>query len=164
MSRREFIASCAAAASAAALSGCVSRPRRDGLFWYNASTGLQIPCGVPWLYTAGNHYWHFEGDEGSDAEQRARWIEKRLLPLCKGEDPMAYAKKVGGVRFLMIDNSTYNVDGRQLEFRRAVDEADSLLAVLAGHYHRLEMVLDSGLLHATAPLAAVGEVLKVTNG
>ena len=314
MNRREFIASCAAAASAAALPGCASRPRREGcLSRYTPSGGLRVrcdglehplrvwqvsdshlnlrdsrddeykdfyarmggewnpkltareaferilddarekrpdlllvtgdlisfptlknvefaverldACGVPWLYTAGNHDWHFEGDEGSDAEQRARWIEKRLLPLYKGEDPMAYAKTVGGVRFLMIDNSTYNVDERQLEFfraesakggpcvlamhiplwhhgwgayacgspdwctaadknwqierrqpwserqdestfefRRAVDEADSLLAVLAGHYHRLEMVSDSGLLHATAPLAAVGEVLKVTIG
>lgn len=313
MNRREFIASCAAAASAAALPGCALHPRRDGLFWYNASSGLHIPCdglerplrvwqvsdshlnlrdsrddeykdfyarmggewnpgltareaferilekakgerpdlllvtgdlisfptlknvefaverldacGVPWLYTAGNHDWHFEGDSGSDAEQRERWIEKRLLPLYKGEDPMAYAKTVGGVRFLMIDNSTYNVDERQLEFfraetakggpcvlamhipfwhrgwgvftcacpdwgadtdkywqierrqrwaerqddttfefRRATDEAEGLVAVLAGHLHKLDVVSDGGLAHATAPLAAVGEVLKVTIG
>ena len=288
MNRREFIASCAAAASAAALPGCVSRPRREGcLSRYTPSGGLRVrcdglerplrvwqvsdshlnlrdsrddeykdfyarmgvewnpkltareaferilddarekrpdlllvtgdlisfptlknvefaverldACGVPWLYTAGNHDWHFEGDEGSDAEQRALWIEKRLLPPYKGEDPMAYAKTVGGVRFLMIvamhiplwhrgwgayacgspdwctaADKNWQIERRQpwaerqdestFEFRRAVDEADSLLAVLAGHYHRLEMVLDSGLLHATAPLAAVGEVLKVTIG
>ena len=182
-------------------------------------------CGVPWLYTAGNHDWHFEGDSGSDAEQRERWIEKRLLPLYKGEDPMAYAKTIGGVKFLMIDNSTYNVDERQLEFfraetakggpcvlamhipfwhrgwgvftcacpdwgadtdkywqierrqrwaerqddttfefRRATDEAEGLVAVLAGHLHKLDVVSDGGLAHATAPLAAVGEVLKVTIG
>ena len=39
-----------------------------------------------------------------------------------------------------------------------------LPAVLAGRYHRLEMVLYSGRLHVTAPLAAVGEVLMMTNG
>ena len=313
MNRRQFIVSCAAAASAATMPGCALRPRCDRLFWYNASSGLHIPCdglerplrvwqvsdshlnlrdsrddeykdfyarmggewnpgltareaferilekakgerpdlllvtgdlisfptlknvefaverldacGVPWLYTAGNHDWHFEGDSGSDAEQRERWIEKRLLPLYKGEDPMAYAKTIGGVKFLMIDNSTYNVDERQLEFfraetakggpcvlamhipfwhrgwgvftcacpdwgadtdkywqierrqrwaerqddttfefRRATDEAEGLVAVLAGHLHKLDVVSDGGLAHATAPLAAVGDVLKVTIG
>ena len=138
---------------------------------------------------------------------------------------MAYAKTIGGVKFLMIDNSTYNVDERQLEFfraetakggpcvlamhipfwhrgwgvftcacpdwgadtdkywqierrqrwaerqddttfefRRATDEAEGLVAVLAGHLHKLDVVSDGGLAHATAPLAAVGEVLKVTIG
>ena len=218
MNRRQFIVSCAAAASAATMPGCALRPRCDRLFWYNASSGLHIPCeglerplrvwqvsdshlnlrdsrddeykdfyarmggewnpgltareaferilekakgerpdlllvtgdlisfptlknvefaverldacGVPWLYTAGNHDWHFEGDSGSDAEQRERWIEKRLLPLYKGEDPMAYAKTIGGVKFLMIDNSTYNVDERQLEFFRR-DENKPDIAVAA---------------------------------
>ena len=73
-------------------------------------------CGVPWIYVAGNHDWHFEGDEGSDLEQRARWIEKRLKPLYRGANPLCYSKVVKGVRFVMIDNSLYHVLPEQLAF------------------------------------------------
>ena len=76
-------------------------------------------CGVPWIYVAGNHDWHFEGDEGSDLEQRARWIEKRLKPLYQGANPLCYSKVVKGVRFVMIDNSLYHVLPEQLAFWKA---------------------------------------------
>ena len=73
-------------------------------------------CGLPWLYVAGNHDWHFEGDSGSDFEQRARWTERRLKPLYKGENPLMYSRMVKGVRMVMIDNSAYHVTPEQLAF------------------------------------------------
>ena len=72
--------------------------------------------GLPWLYVAGNHDWHFEGDSGSDFEQRARWVERRLKPLYQGENPLMYARMVKGVRMVMIDNSAYHVTPEQLAF------------------------------------------------
>ncbi|MBR1836911.1 MAG: metallophosphoesterase [Kiritimatiellae bacterium] len=76
--------------------------------------------GLDWMYTAGNHDWHFEGDAGSDVEQRAEWTKKRLKPFYPpGVDHLAYSKVVKGVRFVAIDNSIYHVSARQLEFRRA---------------------------------------------
>lgn len=80
--------------------------------------GAMDACGIPWIYTAGNHDWHFEGDSGSDLDQRARWTEKRLLPLYQGENPLCYSKVVKGVRFVMIDNSAYHVLPEQLAFWR----------------------------------------------
>ena len=71
---------------------------------------------IPWLYVAGNHDWHFEGDSGSDMEQRERWIGRRLKPLYKGENPLMYSRMVKGVRMVMIDNSVYHVLPEQLEF------------------------------------------------
>lgn len=77
-------------------------------------------CGVPWLYTAGNHDWHFEGDSGSGAEQRSRWIEKRLTGLYpKGVNPLCYSHVVKGVRFVMIDDSDYLMTREQVKFWNA---------------------------------------------
>ena len=73
-------------------------------------------CGLPWLYVAGNHDWHFEGDSGSDIEQRARWAESRLKPFYQGENPIMYSRVVKGVRMVMIDNSVYHVLPEQLAF------------------------------------------------
>ena len=73
-------------------------------------------CGLPWLYVAGNHDWHFEGDSGSDIEQRARWTESRLKPFYQGENPIMYSRVVKGVRMVMIDNSVYHVLPEQLAF------------------------------------------------
>lgn len=75
--------------------------------------------GVPWMYTAGNHDWHFEGDEGSDLEQRARWIGRRLGGLYPvGANPLCHARTVGGVRFVAMDNSAYHILPEQLAFWR----------------------------------------------
>ena len=76
--------------------------------------------GLDWIYTAGNHDWHFEGVPGSDAAQREEWIPKRLLPLYGADvDPLAYSKVVKGIRFVAIDNSIYHVTERQLAFWRS---------------------------------------------
>ena len=74
-------------------------------------------CGVPWIYIAGNHDWHFEGLSGSSAELRETWVERRLRPLYEaGDDPMMFSRVVKGVRIVAIDNSTYLLTRQQVEF------------------------------------------------
>lgn len=72
--------------------------------------------GIPYIYVAGNHDWHYEGMPGLLDELRATWIEKRLLPLYQGQDPLMAAYDIKGVRFLAIDNSTYEISVEQLAF------------------------------------------------
>ena len=76
-------------------------------------------CGLPWLYIAGNHDWHFEGEAGSDLEQREKWTKSRLAPLYQGESPLAYSRMVNGVRIVMVDNSLYHVLPEQVAFWKA---------------------------------------------
>jgi predicted phosphodiesterase len=75
-------------------------------------------AGIPYIYVAGNHDWHYEGMEGSLEDLRATWIEKRLLPLYQSQNPLMAAYDIKGVRFLAIDNSTYQISAEQLEFFR----------------------------------------------
>lgn len=72
--------------------------------------------GIPYIYTAGNHDWHYEGMEGPLETLRDTWIEKRLLPLYQGNHPLMAAYDVKGLRFLAIDNSTYQINKEQLAF------------------------------------------------
>lgn len=72
--------------------------------------------GVPYIYVAGNHDWHYEGMEGSLEELRDTWINKRLLPLYQGQDPLMAAYDLKGIRFVVIDNSTYQISKEQLDF------------------------------------------------
>jgi predicted MPP superfamily phosphohydrolase len=72
--------------------------------------------GIPYIYTAGNHDWHYEGMEGTMESLRDTWIEKRLLPLYQGNHPLMAAYDVKGIRFLAIDNSIYQINDDQLAF------------------------------------------------
>ena len=72
--------------------------------------------GIPYIYSAGNHDWHYEGMEGTMETLRDTWIEKRLLPLYQGNDPLQAAYDFKGIRFLAIDNSTYQINEEQLVF------------------------------------------------
>ena len=72
--------------------------------------------GIPYIFTAGNHDWHYEGMEGDLETLRDAWIEKRLLPFYQGNHPLMASYDVKGVRFLAIDNSTYQINKEQLEF------------------------------------------------
>lgn len=75
--------------------------------------------GIPFLYTAGNHDWHYEGMEGTEEELRKMWIEKRLKPFYQGVNPMCSSIQVKGINIVCIDNSTYQIDEHQLEFYKA---------------------------------------------
>ncbi len=75
--------------------------------------------GIPYIYVAGNHDWHYEGMKGSLESLRDTWIEKRLLPLYQGNHPLMAAYDIKGFRFLAIDNSTYQINEEQLAFLSA---------------------------------------------
>ena len=88
--------------------------------------------GIPYIYIAGNHDWHYEGMEGPLESLRDTWIEKRLLPLYQGNNPLMAAYDIKGVRFLAIDNSTYQINEVQLAFFKA-QVASKLPIVLLVH-------------------------------
>jgi predicted phosphodiesterase len=72
--------------------------------------------GIPYMFTAGNHDWHYEGMLGSSNYLRETWIKKRLTPLYQGENPLYAVRKINGIRILTIDNSTYEIKEEQLTF------------------------------------------------
>lgn len=86
--------------------------------------------GIPYIYTAGNHDWHYEGMEGSLESLRDEWIEKRLLPLYQGNHPLMAAYDVKGIRFLAIDNSTYQINEEQLDFLKVQVDTGMPLVLL----------------------------------
>ena len=88
--------------------------------------------GIPYIYVSGNHDWHYEGMKGSLESLRDTWIEKRLLPLYQGNHPLMAAYDIKGIRFLAIDNSTYQINEEQLAFLSA-QIASGLPLVLLVH-------------------------------
>ena len=88
--------------------------------------------GIPFIYVAGNHDWHYEGMKGSLESLRDTWIEKRLLPLYQGNNPLMAAYDIKGIRFLAIDNSTYQINEEQSAFL-SVQIASGLPLVLLVH-------------------------------
>ena len=72
--------------------------------------------GIPYIYIAGNHDWHYEGMTGELELLRDKWIKKRLMPLYQGNNPLMAAYDIKGIRFLAIDNSTYEINDKQLIF------------------------------------------------
>jgi 3',5'-cyclic AMP phosphodiesterase CpdA len=75
--------------------------------------------GIPWLYIAGNHDWHYEGLPGTPESLRKTWIEKSLLPFYQGRNPLFYSEVIKGINFVGIDNSTTKVSQEQTEFLKA---------------------------------------------
>lgn len=71
---------------------------------------------LPFVYTAGNHDWHYEGMDGSSAFLRDTWIRNRLTPLYSGRDPMMQKIEMNGVNLIIIDNSTYEISETQLAY------------------------------------------------
>ncbi len=74
---------------------------------------------IPFAYVAGNHDWHYEGMKGSAQQLRETWTEKHLKPMYQRNHPLNSAYNFNGVRFLCIDNSTYEILPEQLEFFKA---------------------------------------------
>lgn len=88
--------------------------------------------GIPWVYTSGNHDWHYEGMEGSSEELRRTWIERRLKPLYQSRDPMVSNLEINGLQVMTIDNSTYEISPQQLEALQQQIESGSPF-ILAMH-------------------------------
>ena len=86
--------------------------------------------GIPYIYTAGNHDWHYEGMSGSLEELRDKKKKKRLLPLYQGKDPLMGTTDIKGVRFIAIDNSTYEINEAQLAFFKEQVSSGLLLVLL----------------------------------
>jgi hypothetical protein len=59
---------------------------------------------------------NIKSPEGTLESLRDTWIEKRLLPLYQGNNPLMAAYEIKGIRFIAIDNSTYQINEEQLTF------------------------------------------------
>jgi len=92
-----------------------SFPSEAAIEWAQARLN---EAGLPYAYVAGNHDWHYEGMEGTSDLLRETWIQKRLRPLYQGAHPMMNVREVGGLRFVVLDNSTYEIHPEQLAFYR----------------------------------------------
>ena len=68
--------------------------------------------GVPALYTAGNHDWHFLNRDPTPSTRRA--FLDPLAPLHGGQADFAQLT-IGDLFFVAVDNSTYQIEADQLE-------------------------------------------------
>ena len=73
-------------------------------------------AGLPYLYTAGNHDWHYEGMDEPISNLRTTWINNRLLPMYQQENPMMGVRELHGVKIITLDNSNYEITAEQLDF------------------------------------------------
>ena len=72
--------------------------------------------GIPSIYVAGNHDWHYEGMKGNADELRETWIKNGLAPFYGDSNPLYSAQQMNGLNIVCIDNSTYQVNEEQLAF------------------------------------------------
>jgi len=86
--------------------------------------------GIPFAYVAGNHDWHYEGMTGPSQQLRETWSSKHLKPMYQGNKPLYGAYDLNGVRFVCIDNSTYEILPEQLAFFRAQTQNNMPLILL----------------------------------
>ena len=76
------------------------------------------PLETPYAYIAGNHDWHYEGEEGTEIELRKKWCDKTLAPLFQDRNPLCYNMMLNGLNIVMMDTSVYEILPEQLEFWR----------------------------------------------
>lgn len=106
-----------------------SYPSEAAIAWAQAKLDA---CGIPYVYIAGNHDWHYEGMPGSQTKLRRVWSGKRLKPLYQGANPLMATREVKGIRFIMIDDSTNEILPEQLEYFTKQAKFDGPV-VLAAH-------------------------------
>lgn len=89
-------------------------------------------AGVPWLYTSGNHDWHFEGMPGTEKDLRAKYEKEILAPMYPDvANPLCFTRVVKGVRFVAIDDSTNEILPEQLDYwRKEVATGEPLVLVM----------------------------------
>ena len=80
---------------------------------------IMTMSGLNWRYIAGNHDWHYEGEDGTASEQRNKWEDSVLKPLYQGENPLFYSVVLHKINFIFIDNSTHEITEQQLQFVRS---------------------------------------------
>ena len=86
--------------------------------------------GIPFAYVAGNHDWHYEGMEGSSQQLRETWTKKHLEPMYQSNNPLYAAYDFNGVRYVCIDNSTYEILPKQLDFFKEQVKSNTPLILL----------------------------------
>ena len=111
--------------------------------------------GIPWLYIAGNHDWHYEGLEGSLEMLRKTWTERSLLPLYQGRNPLFYSEVIKGINFVGIDNSTGKVSEEQINFLKAQLKQKEPIIVLS---HIPYNISEGGNNHEMAGICSFGAV------
>lgn len=77
------------------------------------TTEALAPLDCAKMYTAGNHDWWYQTTPGNAEIRQAWW--PTLEPLHRG-NPSHASCDVGGLRFITVDNSTYQIEPAQLEF------------------------------------------------
>ncbi len=77
-----------------------------------ATAGL-TSTGLEFMYTSGNHDWLFAGVENVAGLREQNWPS---LDTLTGGRPSHEVRDIGGIRFVAIDNSIYQVSEEQLEF------------------------------------------------
>ena len=106
------------------------------IFSFPAEAGIEWAldqlkqAGLPYIYTAGNHDWHYEGMQGPHAQLRSTWSENRLKPLYQGESSLMGVRVINGVRFVTIDNSNYEILPEQLAFFERQDAYNQPMVLL----------------------------------
>lgn len=86
---------------------------------------------IPFAFVAGNHDWHYEGMKGSSEHLREVWTDKHLKPMYQGNNPLFANYSVNGIRFVCIDNSTYEILPEQLKyFKEQVKSNDPLVLLM----------------------------------
>lgn len=98
------------------LGDIVSFPSQAGIEWVCERMDATR---IPYIYTAGNHDWHYEGMEGPMADLRKEWTSRRLSQFYQGRSPLMQAMTVRGLQVVVLDNSTYEITEDQLAFYRA---------------------------------------------
>jgi 3',5'-cyclic AMP phosphodiesterase CpdA len=88
-------------------------------------------AGIPWLYIAGNHDWHYEGLEGTPDQLRATWTKRSLMPLYQGRNPLFYSAIIRGINFVGLDNSTGQLSPEQVEFLKKQMRRNKPIIVLS---------------------------------
>ena len=86
--------------------------------------------GIPFAYVAGNHDWHYEGMQGSSQQLRETWANKRLNKLYQGNNALFAKYDLNGIRFVCIDNSTYEILPQQLDFFKSQVKSDIPIILL----------------------------------
>ena len=76
------------------------------------------PLATPFAYIAGNHDWHYEGEEGTEIELRKKWCGKTLAPLYQDHNPLCYNMMLSGLNIVMMDTSVNEILPEQLVFWR----------------------------------------------
>ena len=87
--------------------------------------------GIPWLYIAGNHDWHYEGLAGTLDQLRTTWTKRSLLPLYQGRNPLCYSQVINGINFVGLDDSTGQLSLEQVKFLKAQLRGKEPIVVLS---------------------------------